>query len=178
MAAAAVPGFRENWMSFKMIMTDAPYKIGMSSLALDLYLWNQLVTEGKAFDAFWSIMDQAPPGSPAKKLRDTDLAMDHIKELVIGPGFKMSKSHLDKRIVATGKYLKTLKPEEFSQCLIQEEFLQGPILNENFGMIPDQNMFHEDLASSKVIRSLPKARKFVRKLINVQVEKLEAWLMK
>ena len=97
---------------------DETFTIGMSSLALDLYMWNQLETEGKAFDGFLSIMDQAPPGSSARKLRDTDLAMDQIKGLVIGPGFKMSKSHLEERIETTGEYMRRIRPEEFNIYLI------------------------------------------------------------
>lgn len=177
------PGLNEPDESIREIV-----RFHLSVLTLDLFMWNEMESKAfqKSIEAFLSILDEAPEGSSANKLRRTDLALNPIKELVLAPRVayslfedpvELSKSTLLDRI---RKKIRQMIRDElgcqgFELVVLKRLIDPAPIdvrlaLKDDSPFIGNSQMFtdRDVFYQWRIIQRLPKARELVKNLISTE----------
>ena len=154
----------------------------MSSLTLDLFLWNQLEVETEQFAAFQSILEESPHGSHAHKLSNDQLIIEKIKAFMPSArftypsGIKQSKRSLEEqiniRIDELGDDIdclyRLLDPEPFNFTSRELRGRWGSLPYDRWEYQRWLAPFFADLKVRyqwRIIQRLPRAQEFLRKKI-------------
>ena len=148
----------------------------LSGLVLDLFIYTELKTNEEAWEAFFSILDEAPDDSVEKRLRHTDLAMDKIKGFVLKKykglmkdsedNLFMNCSHAIMKISCDGRHWEVL-----DRLLDPTPIDLSPRTFDHVWIEPEEFFRYEKYVSIcniryqwMIIQRLPRAQQFIRDL--------------